>query len=254
MEFLKNRVAIITGGAGEIGRAMAFTFSKLGAKLVICGTNEKKTRDFVSELKAEGREAIPAVADVSEFDQVKRMVDQCMEAFGKIDILVNNAVARGTRDYRKKTTLEIDKDEWDRIIGVNLTGIFLCSKLAIPWMIKAGGGSILNISSMAAKTGGLINDIHYVASKAGMGGITKKLAREFGPQNIRVNTLCLGRIETSMTVSVPQEFHEKIISQIPLGRIGKPEEVAHAAAFLVSDYSSYITGATLDINGGWLMD
>ena len=140
------------------------------------------------------------------------------------------------------------------MISVNLTGIFNCSKLVIPWMIKAGGGNILNISSTAAKTGGLVSDICYVASKAGMGGMTKKLAREFAPQKIRVNTLSLGRIETPVTVSVPREYHEKIISLIPLGRIGKAEEVAHAAAFLVSDYSSYITGANVDINGGWLMD
>jgi 3-oxoacyl-[acyl-carrier protein] reductase len=254
MEFLKNRVAIITGATGAIGRVMSLTFSKLGASLVICGTNQQKTNELVSELKSEGGKAISVVTDVSDFDQVMRMVDKVVEAFGRIDILVNNAVARVSRDHQKKTILEIDKSEWDRMISVNLTGIFNCSKLVIPWMIKAGGGNILNISSTAAKTGGLVSDICYVASKAGMGGMTKKLAREFASQRIRVNTLSLGRIETPVTVSVPPEYHEKIISLIPLGRIGKAEEVAHAAAFLVSDYSSYITGANIDINGGWLMD
>lgn len=251
---LKNRVAIITGATGAIGRVMSFTFSRLGAKLVICGTNQQKTMDLVAELKSGGGEAISAAADVADFDQVSAMVEKIIEAFGKIDILVNNAVARLSRDHQKKSILDIEKSEWDRMIGVNLTGVFNCCKLVIPWMIKGGGGNILNISSMAAKTGGLVSDICYVASKAGMGGMTKKLAREFAPQKIRVNTLGLGRIETPGTISVPREFHEKIISQIPLGRIGKAEEVADAAAFLVSDYSSYITGATIDINGGWLMD
>ena len=253
MEFLKDRVAIITGATGAIGRVISFTFSRLGAKLVVCGTNQQKTSDLVSEFKSEGREAIPGVADVSDFDQVARVVDKAIETFGKIDILVNNSVSRASTDQHKKNILQIDKSEWDRMISVNLTGVFNCCKLVIPWMLKAGKGNILNISSTAAKTGGLVSDICYVTSKAGMGGMTKKLAREFAPQ-IRVNTLSLGRIETPATVSVPREYHEKIIGLIPLGRIGKAEEVAHAAAFLVSDYSSYITGANLDINGGWLMD
>ena len=251
---LKDRVAIITGGGGVLGEAMALEFAQQGANLIICDIDGSKAQNVANKVSGKNSRAISVVTDVANLDQVKAMVDQGVRAFGKIDILVNNAAARARKDHKKKTILGVDKSDWDLVIAVNLTGVFNCSKSVIPLMIKQRYGNILNISSMAAKTGGLINDIHYVASKAGMIGMTKALAREFASENIRANTLCLGRIETPANLSVPEEFHQMLIKQIPLGRLGTPKEVAEAAVFLVSDGSSYITGATLDVNGGWLMD
>jgi 3-oxoacyl-[acyl-carrier protein] reductase len=251
---LNGRVALITGGGGALGEGMALSFAQQGASLVICDIERDRARDVAKQVAERGGKACAIACDVTDLDQVTSMVTEGVRAYGKIDILVNNAGTSGKKDHRKKTILEIERPEWERIMAVNLTSVFNCSKRVIPLMLKEGHGSILNISSLAAKAGGLINGVHYVASKAGVIGITKALAREYAPEKIRVNALCLGRIETPFNLSVPEEFHRKLINQIPLGRLGTPKEVAEAALFLVSDASSYITGATLDVNGGWLMD
>jgi 3-oxoacyl-[acyl-carrier protein] reductase len=251
---LRDHVAIITGGGGALGEAMALEFAREGAALVIGEIDEAAARRVANGVIAAGGKAIPVVADVTDPEQVKGMVDAGVRAFGRIHILVNNAGTTGKKDHRKKTILEMEKSEWERVLAVNLTSVFNCSKCVLPLMIGERHGHILNISSVAAKVGGLINGVHYVAAKAGMIGMTKALAREYARENIRVNALCLGRIETPANLSVPREFHEKLIAQIPLGRLGTPREVAAAAAFMASDASSYITGATLDVNGGWLMD
>lgn len=251
---LKGKVAIITGGGGALGGTMAQVFAQRGARLIICDIDEQKAQNVVDTVREARGAAISVVADVSDFEQVKVMVDKGLQAYGRIDILVNNAGTNGRRDHRKKTIVELDKSDWDRVLAINLTSVFNCSKIVIPIMLEAKYGNILNISSLAGKVGGLINGVHYVASKAGMIGITKALAREYASEGIRVNTLCLGRIATPQNLSVPDQFQQILIKQIPLGRLGTPKEVAEAAAFLVSDASSYITGATLDVNGGWLMD
>ncbi len=251
---LKGRVAIITGGGGALGEAMAIEFAREGASLILGDIDEGKARGVVDRVRGAGGKAIPVAVDVTDLEQVKGMVDKGVHAFGKIDILVNNAGTTGRKGPKKKTILEMDGSEWERVLAVNLTSVFNCSKSVLPVMIKEKYGHILNISSLAAKVGGLINGVHYVAAKSGMIGITKALAREYALENIRVNALCLGRIETPANLSVPPEFQQKLIAQIPLGRLGTPQEVAAAAAFMVSDASSYITGATLDVNGGWLMD
>jgi len=251
---LKGRVAIITGGGGALGEAMAIEFAREGASLILGDIDEGKARGVVDRVRGAGGKAISVAVDVTDLEQVKEMVDKGVRAYGKIDILVNNAGTTGRKGHKKKTILEMDGSEWERVLAVNLTSVFNCTKSVLPVMIKEKYGHILNISSLAAKVGGLINGVHYVAAKAGMIGITKALAREYALENIRVNALCLGRIETPANLSVPPEFQQKLIDQIPLGRLGTPQEVAAAAAFMVSDASSYITGATLDVNGGWLMD
>jgi len=245
---------MITGGGGIIGRAMALEFARQGASLVICDINGEDAKDVANQVREIGGKVLAVTCDVTDLDQVTSLVNEGVRTFGKIDVLVNNAGASGKKGHKKKTIVELEKTEWEQIIAVNLTSVFNCSKRVIPVMMEEGHGNILNVSSMAAKAGGLINGVHYVAAKAGVIGITKALAREYASENIRVNALCLGRIETPINLSVPEEFHRKLVNQIPLGRLGTPKEVAEAAIFLVSNASSYITGATLDVNGGWLMD
>ena len=245
---------MITGGGGIIGRAMALEFARQGASLVICDINGEDAKDVANQVREISGKVLAVTCDVTDLDQVTSLVNEGVRTFGKIDVLVNNAGASGKKGHKKKTIVELEKTEWEQIIAVNLTSVFNCSKRVIPVMMKEGHGNILNVSSMAAKAGGLINGVHYVAAKAGVIGITKALAREYASENIRVNALCLGRIETPINLSVPEEFHRKLVNQIPLGRLGTPKEVAEAAIFLVSNASSYITGATLDVNGGWLMD
>ncbi|RPJ10575.1 MAG: SDR family oxidoreductase, partial [Deltaproteobacteria bacterium] len=177
-----------------------------------------------------------------------------IERAGRIDILVNNAGTHGRKDHTVPSLPDLSRQEWERVLAANLTSAFLFSRAVLPVLIEQRSGNILNVSSLAAKTGGLVNGAHYVASKAAMIGLTKNLARGSAHANVRVNTLCLGRFETPSNVNVPEDFHGKIVAQIPLGRLGTLKEAASAALFLVSDASSYITGATLDVNGGWYMD
>ncbi len=242
---LKGKVALVTGSSRGIGKATALALAELGADVIINYVkNKKKAEETVKEIKSKGMNAIAVEADVSKTKDCKLMFKKIMEVFGRIDILVNNA---GILPKHYKIT-EINEEEWDEIINVNLKGVFNCAKEAEKYMIKQGGGKIINVSSIAGKNGGTVG-VAYAASKAGVIGLTMALARELAPYNITVNAVAPGPVDTEM---ISKEMKEKLEKLCPLGRIAKPEEVAETIIFLLSN--DYITGETININGGRYMD
>ena len=251
---LKGQVALITGAGGGVGEAIAARLSREGVTTVINDIDFKRAERVSNKIMKKGGKALPIQADVSDYAQVKHMITQICKGYKTIHILVNNAGLYLRTKGKRETIDKISIEEWNRYVAVNLSGAFYCSKYVIPLMRKQSYGAIVNISSQAAKTGGLINGIHYAASKAGLIGLTKGLARESAHHHIRVNCVAPGRISTPENLNVPREFHHRVLQQISLGRLGDVGEVAEGVLFLVSDASSYITGATLDVNGGWLMD
>lgn len=246
---LKNKVAIITGAASErgIGRATAICFASQGARVVILDLDEAAAQKAASQL---GEGHLGLAANVTDPDAVQRAVTRVINTFGRIDILVNNA---GITQPVK--TLEISVSDYNRILDVNLKGTLLMSQAVIPVMQKQGGGSVICLSSVSAQRGGgIFGGPHYSAAKAGVLGLTKAMAREFGPDQIRFNALTPGLIHTDITGGLMQDARRHaIIDAIPLGRLGRAEDVAHAALFLASDLSAYLTGITLDVNGGMLI-
>jgi 3-oxoacyl-[acyl-carrier protein] reductase len=251
---LRGQVALITGAGGSLGKAIARRLSKEGVITVINDVDLKKAERISKTISNQGGKAFAVQGDVSDDIQVRGMIDRICEKYGTIHILVNNAGLYLRTKGKRETIDRISVEEWNRYVAVNLSGAFYCSKYVIPLMRKQNYGAIINMSSQAAKTGGLINGIHYAATKAGLIGLAKGLARETARHHIRVNCIAPGRISTPENVDVPKEFHRKVLEQISLGRLGTVDEIAEGVLFLVSDASSYITGATLDINGGWLMD
>jgi 3-oxoacyl-[acyl-carrier protein] reductase len=188
--------------------------------------------------------------DVADEAGVRDMAERTKDHFGGIDLLVNNAGISPKHAGKKQTLWEMSVSEWDKVMAVNIRGAFLCCRYAVPEMIKRGGGAIVNVSSQAAKAGSVITGGHYVISKAGVVGLTKILARETAEYGIRVNAVAPGRIDTPMIWDVPPEVNEQVRNNIPLKRLGKPEEVAEGILFLLSESSSFITGFVMDINGG----
>ncbi len=251
---LKGQVALITGAAGEVGEAIAARLAGEGVITIINDLDLKRAEKVSRRIIQKGGRALPVQADVSDPAQVKVMVEKICRAFKTIHILVNNAGLYIRTKGKRETTDRISIEEWNRYVGVNLSGAFYCIKYVIPLMRRQKYGAIVNISSQAGKTGGLLNGVHYAATKAGLIGLTKGVAREAAQDHVRVNCVAPGRISTPDNLNVPKEFHKRILGQISMGRLGTVEEVAEGVLFLVSDASSYMTGATLDINGGWLMD
>jgi 3-oxoacyl-[acyl-carrier protein] reductase len=251
---LKDQVALITGAGGSLGETIAMRLSQEGVITVLNDMNLKKAERLSKKIVKRGGKALPIQTDVSDPMQVKGMVGQICKAYQTIHILVNNAGLYLRTKGKRETIDRISVEKWNRYVAVNLSGAFYCSKYVIPLMRKQNYGAIVNMSSQAAKTGGLINGIHYAATKAGLIGLAKGLARETARHHIRVNCIAPGRISTPDNIDVPKEFNRKVLEQISLGRLGTADEIAEGVLFLVSDASSYITGATLDINGGWLMD
>jgi 3-oxoacyl-[acyl-carrier protein] reductase len=251
---LKGRVALITGAGSGIGEGIAIRLSEEGCIVVINDLIIERAERAAQKIIKAGGKAFPIMADVADFGQVDVMVKQIIARFKTLHILVNNAGlylrTRGVRQDISKISIEA----WNRFLAVNLSGAFYCAKCVIPYMQKQNTGNIVNMSSQAGKTGGLVNGLHYGASKAGLIGLTKGLARELASCNIRVNCICPGRISTAENLDVPKPFHKRVLQQIPLGRLGEVKEIAAGVLFLVSDDSSYITGEIMDINGGWLMD
>jgi NAD(P)-dependent dehydrogenase (short-subunit alcohol dehydrogenase family) len=248
---LEGKVAIITGGSDGIGKAIAHVFTREGAKIVIVGRNEEKGDRALKELKKAG-EVTYLKVDVSDTRQVKRMVEDTVQKYGRIDILVNNAAICPPGDVL--TTTEAT---WDEVIGVNLKGVFLCSKFVIPQMMKNGGGAIVNIGSINSLMA-MENEAAYDASKGGVLMLTKATALDFARSNIRVNCICPGAIETPMltasldTAKDPKAARASLIQKHPLRRTGTPDEIAQAALFLATNDSSFITGATIPVDGGIL--
>ena len=248
MERLKNRVAIVTGAGQGIGRALALGLAREGAKVVIADINEENAASVKSEVKASGGTALAACADVLNEDSVQTMVDKSLREFGKLDILVNNAGI-----FPVSSVEEMREEDWDRVIGTNLVGAFLCSKAVAGKFLQQGSGRIISITSGRAFQGAK-NAAHYASSKAGIIGFSKSLALELAPRQITVNMICPGITDTAQPRGHQSE--EQIYAQakkIPLGRIGQPEDLVGTAVFLASDAAAFITGQTVIVNGGSIM-
>jgi 3-oxoacyl-[acyl-carrier protein] reductase len=246
---LENKVTIVTGAGKGIGKAISTVFAREGAVVVLSDIDLKSVEIVEKEIKVEGGFAEPFKVDVSDKKSVRDLIEKIIEKYGKIDILVNNA------GIFSSTPIEsMSEDEWDRIININLKGVFLCSQAVMKVMKKQKSGRIINISSLAAKVGGIYAGANYAASKAGVISLTKSLAKQLADYGITVNAVAPAAIDTDMTKSFPKKVNENFLKNIPLHRFGKPEEVAETVLFLASEGASFITGATLDINGGLLMD
>jgi NAD(P)-dependent dehydrogenase (short-subunit alcohol dehydrogenase family) len=249
---LTSKVAIITGGASGIGRAAALLFAREGAAVVIADLNAQAGQATVSQIeKAGGRGCFESV-DVTRAADCRRVVERTLREFGKIDILFNNAGI-----IRRATVLDLSEDDWDRVMAVNLKSIFLLSREVIPHMQQAGGGAIINTASGWGLTGGAKAAV-YCASKGAVVLLTKAMAVDHGPQNIRVNCICPGDTDTGMLRSEAQQLGEASdrfladAAKRPLGRVGLPEEIAQAGLYLASDASSFVTGTALVVDGGGL--
>jgi NAD(P)-dependent dehydrogenase (short-subunit alcohol dehydrogenase family) len=248
MERLKDRVAIVTGAAQGIGKALALGLSREGAKLVIADIHQDNAIAVKDEICATGAMALAILTDVSDEMSVEAMVEQCVEKFGKIDILINNAGI-----FPVSSVEDMQEEEWDHVIGTNLVGAFLSSKAVVSKLIEQESGRIISISSGRAFQGAK-NAAHYASSKAGIIGFSKALALELAPHRITVNVICPGITDTAQPRGHQSE--EQIYAQaqkIPLGRIGQPEDLVGTAVFLASDAAAFITGQTIIVNGGSIM-
>lgn len=248
MNKLQDRVAIVTGGARGIGGAIATAFAAEGADVVIADVLGEEIAAPVLEAVAEsGRRALQVHTDVSDEASVRAMVKRAEEEFGDIDILVNNAGIFGQVFFH-----ELTPQEWDRVVNVNLRGCFLCTRMVIPRMLERGRGKIINVASQLGQIGGT-EMVHYSASKAGIIGMTKALAREVSSKGIHVNAIAPGPILTEMLAAETEEWANQKLSELPMSRFGEVHEVAPTAVFLASDDSSYYVGQTLGPNGGDVM-
>jgi NAD(P)-dependent dehydrogenase (short-subunit alcohol dehydrogenase family) len=252
MPDLKGGRVVITGGTSGIGRAMAMLFAHRGSLVGFCGSNDKAAAAIVDGIESDGGHAMYVHTDVGDEKQVERFVGAVADIYGGIDILINNAGVGGTGARLPA----LSTDEWRRILDVNLNGVFYCCKYALPHMIGAGRGAIINISSVLA-VATLPGHLPYTTAKSALIGFTKVLAHELGPFNIRVNCVIVGSVDTPMMWRglTPQErgpAETEVAESIPLKRVGRPEEIADTVAFLASEESSFVTGATLVADGGVL--
>ena len=231
-------------GKSGIGRAIAKAFALHGAGLVIHGTNEASLGPLAEELGCEF-----VAGDIGEFSTSQKLAEKSLSRFGRIDILVNNAGINTRTPF-----LELTPEEWDRVLRVNLTGTFYACKCVIPHMAAQKSGVIVNMSSRAAKTPHASASACYGAGKAGIEALTRQLAYDFGPDGIRVNAICPGPVETDMSLQWTPEYREKVLRNIPVRKLGKPEDIADLAVFLASDMSGFITGESININGGTYMN
>lgn len=246
---LNKKVAIVTGASRGIGKATALNLANEGANIIIqYYTNFKGAQEVKEKIEQLGCQAIVVQADIRKSKDINRMIKFTIEKFKRIDILVNNAGITEPEPIFKTT-----KVKWDNMIKTNLTSVFLCCKAVIKYMKKQKEGSIINLSSVCGENGGLGAGVHYCAAKAGVIGLTKSLANQLAPYGIRVNAIAPAMINTDMINWRPAKLMESTIQQIPLKRLGKPEELASVVTFLASPKSGYITGATIDVNGGLYM-
>ena len=244
---LKGKIAIVTGAAQGIGKVIALSLAKCGADIAVSDINEDSLNSAVKEIEALGRKAIAVKMDVSSLKDCEEMVKKTIDAFGKVDILINNAGI--TRDT---VLLRMKEEQWDQVIKVNLKGTFNCTKAVIRSMFKQKSGKIINISSVTGAMGNA-GQANYSASKAAVMGFTKSIAREYAHCGITVNAVAPGFIKTAMTDAIPEKDRDAMISIIPAKRLGLPEDVADTVCFLASDMANYITGQVIHINGGMYM-
>src|SRR5579864_2813141 len=244
---LSGHVALVTGASQGIGRTCALRLAKDGASVVVAARSQDKLNNLVGEITAAGGQAAAFALDVAEEEQIKSTVKAAIAQFGKIDILVNNAGI--TRD---QLVMRMKRADWDAVLQTNLTSAYLCIQQVIGSMLKQRWGRIINVTSVFGQMG-QAGQANYAASKAGLIGLTMAIAREVGSRNITCNAVAPGFIETAMTAGLGDEFKQTAVKQIPLGRVGSPEDVASAVVFLASHEASYITGHVLNVNGGMLM-
>jgi len=246
---LVDKVALVTGAGRGIGKAIAIALAREGANVMVNDVDLRTAEKVAKEINSMGQQALAIQVDVSDSKEVNRMVQLVIKKFKRVDILVNNAaiIKRGLIE-------DLKEEDWDRVIDINLKGAFNCMKAVAGIMKKQKYGKIVNISSIAGKIGDLASAPCYGASKAGMTCLAKSLARELASYNINVNVVAPHAIKTDMSREWSEEKRKNIIANIPLGRMGEPEDIAEAVVFLVSDKAKFITGEVLDVNGGYLMD
>jgi 3-oxoacyl-[acyl-carrier protein] reductase len=244
---LNGKTALVTGAAQGIGREIALALANDGADVAICDVNLEAAQKTAADMEATGRKSLALKANVAASADVTAMVDQVIGKFGRIDILVNNAGI--TRDG---LILRMKDEDWDLVLSINLKGAFLCTKAALKYMTKQRGGTIINIASIVGAMGNA-GQANYVASKAGLIGLTKTIAREYANRGITANAVAPGFIETAMTQALPENVRQELAKQIPMGKLGTPEDVANAVRFLASPWASYISGQVIHVNGGMYM-
>jgi 3-oxoacyl-[acyl-carrier protein] reductase len=244
---LAGKVALVTGAAQGIGKAVSLLLARNGADIIVSDINLEKAEETAKEVQTLGRKALAIKVDVATLGDVEKMVEAILAQFGKVDILINNAGIA-----RDKLILRMTEEDWDAVLNINLKGTFNCTKAVVRHMSKQKSGKIVNIASVVGEMGNA-GQGNYAASKAGVIGFTKTIAREFAHRGINVNAIAPGYIETPMTDALPDKVKEELKRLIPMDRLGKPEDVAEAVLFLVSESANYITGQVLNVNGGIYM-
>lgn len=244
MKRLENKVAIITGGTAGIGAAAAKKFAQEGAKVTVWARNAEKGKTFVEAMAKEGYTICFDAVDTSNYEQVVAATKRVFDANGKIDILINNAGITNDSTLKKMTP-----EQWQSVIDINLTGTFYCTKAVNQYMVEAGWGRIINVSSVVGLYGNF-GQTNYVATKAGVIGMTKTLCRELGKKGVTVNAVAPGFIATDMVAKMPEDVLAGMVAKVPVGRLGKPEDIANAFCFLASDEAAYVNGAVLSVDGG----
>ena len=242
-----GKVAVVTGAAQGIGKTIALLFAAKGASLVLCDINLEAAEKTAREIEEKGGKCLALKSDVSNFQDAEKIIKQAVEHFGSLDILINNAGI--TRD---NVLLRMKEEQWDQVMAVNLKGTFNFTRAAIKVMMRKKRGKIINIASITGMMGNA-GQANYSASKAGVIGFTKAIAREYADRGITVNAVAPGFIATAMTDAIPEREREELIKQIPMKKLGTPEDVANAVYFLASDEASYITGHVIGVNGGLYM-
>lgn len=246
-----GKVALVTGGGSGIGRSTCLTYARGGAKVVVVDRDVEGGEETVQQIKEAGGEATLIHADVANPSDCQGMVDQAVGQFGRLDCAFNNA---GVGGRSGKLTADYAEADWDRVIGINLKGVWLCMKSEITQMLKQGGGAVVNTASIAGLVG-IRGTCAYIAAKHGVAGLTKAAALEYAGSGIRVNAVCPGYIDTPLTRPLFETFdgmEEEVVARHPLGRLGQPHEIAEAVAWLSSDAASFVTGHTMTVDGGYV--